>query len=132
MLGRETPEGLDGVTFLPTLTREGDAPARNPMVWVFPEYGGQVAVRFDEWKLLRRGLRRSAGPEAWELYDVVDDRSEQSDVAAEHPDVVARGIAILEREADENELFPVPLATLPQWLAPGSNRIAKYAPIPQP
>ena len=60
---------------------------RNPMVWVFPEYGGQVAVRYDQWKLVRRDLKRkNAEPGAWELYDMEADRTEQNDLADQHPE----------------------------------------------
>lgn len=106
----EVPAGLDGISILPTLTGEGQQAARNPMVWVFPEYGGQVAVRFDDWKLVRRDLLRKnqlAGP--WELYHIPRDPAEASNLAAEHPELVAQGEAILRQETAENPLFPVPL-----------------------
>lgn len=44
--GIPVPEGLDGINMLPVWTGQGSPSARNPMVWVYPEYGGQVSVRF--------------------------------------------------------------------------------------
>lgn len=108
VLATDIPDQVDGISILPTLTGEGEQVARNPMVWVFPEYGGQVAVRFGDWKLVRQGLsRRNQQPGPWELFNIVEDIGEANDVAAEHPDLVERGAAILRDQMDENELFPV-------------------------
>ncbi|MHC5065477.1 MAG: arylsulfatase [Planctomycetota bacterium] len=112
VMGTGVPEHVDGISILPTLTGEGEQAERNPMVWVFAEYGGQVALRFGKWKLVRQGLKRRNGPDPWELYDMEADRSEEDNVAADHPEVVEAGIAILRREMGENELFPVPVPEL--------------------
>ena len=97
----------DGVTILPTLLGAGEQPSRNPMVWIYPEYGGQVATRFDgDWKLVRRNLNRdSTGP--WELFDLGRDPSESNDVAAQFPEQVTRGAAILREANLNNPLFPL-------------------------
>lgn len=103
------PSGLDGESLWMNLTQPA-APLRRqrPMVWVFPEYSGQVAVRFDDWKLVRRGLRtRQPGP--WELYDLSSDQAEAINLADSQGDVVARGIQILLDQTRANEHFPVPL-----------------------
>ncbi len=109
VIAADVPDHVDGISILPTLTEEGGQAGRNPMVWVFAEYGGQVAVRFGKWKLLRRGLKSRAGPEPWELYDIQEDSAEARNLAAENPAIVAEGIEILRREMGENELFPVVL-----------------------
>ena len=44
MAGIVKPKNLDGDTLWPTLTGKEKLVQRKPMVWVFPEYGGQVAV----------------------------------------------------------------------------------------
>ena len=42
------------------------------MIWVFPQYNGQVAVRLGDFKLVRQNLQtRSPGP--WEVYDLAND-----------------------------------------------------------
>lgn len=109
LLGRNTPEGLDGVSLVPTLRDpKTRLDSRPPMVWVFPEYGGQVAVRWGNNKLVRRGLATQS-PGDWELYNLGTDRSESSDLAATHPERVREGIDILLRNMDENPIFPVQL-----------------------
>lgn len=76
------------------------------MVWVFPEYGGQVATRFGDWKVVRRQLARPK-PGEWELYNLATDPGETRDLASEHPELVEQGIAILRSQSGPNEFFPV-------------------------
>jgi arylsulfatase A-like enzyme len=101
------PAGLDGESLWHTLLKpEAKQTRAKPMVWVFPEYSGQVAVRFGDWKLVRRGLR-TPQPGPWELYNIVADRSESKNRAEDHSELVSQGIEILRRENRDNKLFPV-------------------------
>lgn len=107
--GLSTPEGLDGESLWPVLTgRDRSFVRRRPMLWVFPEYGGQVAVRLSAFKLVRQGLR-SATPGPWEVYDLSRDRAEAHDLAAQHGDLIREAEALLRREVSENLVFPVPI-----------------------
>lgn len=99
-------EGLDGVSLWPTLTGGPPPERRVPLIWVFPEYGGQVAVRLGDWKLVRRGLRTNS-PGPWEVYDLADDRNETRDLAAGQAELIARVEAILRQQVDQNEVFPL-------------------------
>lgn len=101
-----TPRGLDGVNLLPLMTGQRSRIARNPMVWVFPEYGGQVAVRIGDLKVVRKGLK-SASIGDWEVYDLAQDLREETDVAKAHPRAIERAKAILSREMLPNPNFPV-------------------------
>jgi len=101
----EVPGQRDGVSLLPVLTGEAK-PERNPMVWVFPEYGGQVAVRFGDFKAVRQNLAR-ANPGNWEVYNVAKDTGEASDLAVTHPDLVTKASAILAEQMNENAVFPL-------------------------
>jgi arylsulfatase A len=106
--GLETPPDLDGENLWPVLT-EGLVPeSRKPMVWVFPEYGGQVAVRIGHDKVIRQGLRTKQ-PGDWEVYDLSQDHSEQHDLAASRGDLIQQAEEILRREVSENPRFPVPI-----------------------
>lgn len=105
-IGVPTPNGLDGISILPTLTQRSEQAARNPMIWVYPEYGGQVAARFGHWKLVQRNLNRKQRT-PWELYDLSEDLSEANNLASEHPEVVRVGVEVLKAQTDANELFPV-------------------------
>jgi arylsulfatase A-like enzyme len=69
---------LEGRSLAPAFT--GDGIERPPMFW---EHEGNAAVRIGQWKLVRNY------PGAWELYDMVADRTELHDVAALHAARVA-------------------------------------------
>ena len=108
--GLPVPGGLDGVSLLPVL--EGrDAPARPPMVYVFPEYGGQFAVNYGSLKVVRQGVRtKQPGP--WEVYDLDRDPGETKDLAAERPELVKKAVELLRAQADPNPVFPMPAPVL--------------------
>jgi N-sulfoglucosamine sulfohydrolase len=110
-VGLEPPEELSGES-LWNVMLGGDAPeSRKPMVWVFPEYGGQVAVRIGDFKVVRQRLR-TQNPGPWEVYDLSSDRSEQRDLADERQDIIDKAIQILKDETLPNEHFPVPIPEL--------------------
>ncbi len=104
--GIPRPGKLDGQSLWPAMTGGKMAGERRPMVWVFPEYGGQVAVRDGDMKMVRRKLATPA-PGAWEVYDLSKDPAEAHDLAAESPGLVRRAETILRREMDDNALFPL-------------------------
>ncbi|MGV3484994.1 MAG: arylsulfatase [Planctomycetaceae bacterium] len=104
--GIPKPSGLDGESLWPVL-RGGPTPTeRKPMVWVFPEYGGQVAVRIGDMKVVRQNLKRK-GPSNWEVYDLKTDRSEQHNLVESRGDVVVQALEILRREVRANAVFPL-------------------------
>ena len=82
------------------------------MVWVFPEYGGQVAVRLGDVKVVRQGLRTPA-PGAWEVYDLAADPGEWRNLAAERRDAIREAEAVLRREMAPNDVFPLQLPLVP-------------------
>jgi hypothetical protein len=91
------PDDIDGLSFAPVLLGREGAQARHEFLyWEFPAYGGQQAVRLGRWKGIRRDM--FDGNMEIELYDLESDLREESDVADEHPDVVARVEAIMEQE----------------------------------
>ena len=54
--GLEAPAGLDGISIAPTIVAEGKQAERStPMLWIYPEYGGQIAARFGDHLVLRPG-----------------------------------------------------------------------------
>jgi arylsulfatase A-like enzyme len=105
--GLTAPAGLDGESLWPVLTGRRSAPAtRRPMVWVFTEYGGQVAVRLRDFKVVRQGLTTSS-PGAWEVYDLGSDPNETRDLASTRADLIREAEDVLRRETSANEVFPL-------------------------
>lgn len=105
--GLEQPAGLDGESLWPILLGKTTARASaKPMIWVFPEYGGQLAVRMGDLKCVRQKLQ-SKSPGRWEVYNLATDPGETRDVAAGHAEEVARAEAVLRGEVSPNPVFPL-------------------------
>jgi len=103
--GIDTPKGLDGISLLPTLLGKGDQKQHDFHYWEFPGYGGQQAVRAGDWKAVRQGLGK--GKIITELYNLKDDIGEKNDLAAKHPEVVARLEAIMKEQHTPSADFPI-------------------------
>jgi arylsulfatase A-like enzyme len=101
------PGRRDGVSLLPVLMGSG-RPERNPMVWVYAEYGGQVCVRMGDLKVLRTKVK-TENPGPWEVYDLGKDPEEKDDLAEKQPEAIERAIAILREQSADNKVFPVPI-----------------------
>ena len=104
--GLKVPGGLDGQSLWRGLTGGPAIEPRKPMVYVFPEYGGQVAVNLGRYKLVRTGLK-TKNPGPWELYDLENDPSEASNIATREPVILAKAQAVLAQQNSANPLFPV-------------------------
>ncbi len=85
LAGAKTPEHIDGVSVVPTLLGQPQDLSQRFLYWEDVEGPFEQAVRWGNWKGFRRGLTGSI-----ELYDLPNDIGEAHDVAAQHPDVVAR------------------------------------------
>jgi len=103
--GAKTPQGVDGISFVPTL--EGKTQEERPFLYrEFSGYGGQVSVRMGKWKAIRQKLLRNADAPI-ELYDLSADVSESKDVAAQHPDIVAKARRLIRDQHASSSLFPI-------------------------
>jgi len=108
LTGTTAPDDIDGISFAPTLLGNPSEQRRHEyLYWEFPGYGGQQAVRMNRWKATRQGILRRNNPDslAIELYDLNADPSESTDVAAGHPQVVARMRRIMQDARVPSELF---------------------------
>jgi arylsulfatase len=103
---KETPKDIDGVSYAPTLLgKPDDQKQRDYLIWDFPGYGGQQAVRMGDWKAVRRNLKK--GNLTIELYNLKEDIGEKHDVASDHPELVKMLQQIMNREHTPSKLFPV-------------------------
>ncbi|MCC6492942.1 MAG: arylsulfatase [Pirellulales bacterium] len=106
LAGVRAPESVDGLSLAGALLGSESPPERPYLYWEYPPNGGQQAVRSGRWKGVRTDL--AAGNRSWQLYDLATDRSETTDVAAEHPDVVRRLSAYAKEAHVASPLFPLP------------------------
>ncbi|RMF41009.1 MAG: N-acetylgalactosamine-6-sulfatase [Planctomycetota bacterium] len=74
-----------------------------PLYWEFLERGSAQAVRFGDWKAIRRPMFG----DSVQLFDLAEDPAEQHDLAAQFPDVVARAVAIMEAAHRDDPNWPI-------------------------
>jgi arylsulfatase A-like enzyme len=90
-----------GENLLPVVLGKSRALAhRKPLVWTGGGYGGQVAVRLGDWKVLRKNLLpgTKGGPLNWEVYDLAKDRGETTNLASSHRDLIDQAISLLRQQ----------------------------------
>lgn len=101
------PQGLDSISFLPTLLGRNPHIGRSPRVskgeastaqqqhkylyFEFYEQGGRQSVRFGNWKAIREPMITGKV----QLFDLAKDLGETNDLAAQHPDIVKQAIAYM-------------------------------------
>ena len=108
--GETTPKGLDGISFAPTLLGRQQEP--RPFLYrEITESGGQQCVRVGDWKAVRQrlnpGPKAKLDPGPIELYNLKDDPSETTDVAAKHPDITEQMATLLKEQHVRSEVFPM-------------------------
>ncbi len=108
--GYSTPSDSDGISMLPTMLSQGLQEKHEFLYWEFPSYGGQVALRLDNWKIVRQNLLNEAEPTI-ELYDLKTDPLETTNVASEHPEILERAskVFLKQREKPQLKNFQIPL-----------------------
>jgi len=101
----------DGISLLPTLLGQKGQQEHEFMYWEFPSYGGQVAIRMGDWKVIRQNLKDKKKEATIELYNLKDDPTETINVANAHPDILEKAAKIFaqERTIPELEHFKIPL-----------------------
>lgn len=102
-IGAETPENIDGISFLPSLTGEGEQKEHEYLYWEFHEYGGRQAVRKGVWKAVRYNVETDG---EIQLYNLEDDPGESTDLAGQYPAMVAEFDGLMESARTESDLFP--------------------------
>ena len=104
------PHNLDGISLWKFLWQEASLSSRpSPMLWIFPEYGGQMAVRMNNMKAVRRNLKASKAKRSpWEVYDLANDPAENIDLAEKRPDIIAAAVKVLRQQITPNSVFPMP------------------------
>ncbi len=105
LAGVKPPAGLDGLSMAPLLT--GHATEQKPhanLYWEAYNNGGQQAVRRGPWKAVRTGiLKNPAKP--LELYNLDSDLAETTDVSAQHPEIAAEMLQIMQTSHTPNEHY---------------------------
>ncbi len=84
LTGAKPPAGIDGLSILPTLFGSKAAGhAQQQHEYLYWEMGNAVAIRQGNWRAVK-------GKAGWELYDLSSDPSEANNLAAKHPETLAK------------------------------------------
>jgi arylsulfatase A len=106
-LDDRVPDGVDGVSFAPSLLGKKQK-ERSFLYREFSGYGGQQAVWVGKWKGVRQKmLRKKKDPLEIELYDLDADISESRNIAAEQPKVVAEIRKLMAEQHTPSKHFPM-------------------------
>ena len=92
--GLPPANGVDGANLWPTMTSEAEKPSPRPLFWHYPHYGNQggepgAAIRDGDWKLIEW-----FHDGRFELFHLLDDPGETTDLAVREPE---RAAALRER-----------------------------------
>jgi arylsulfatase len=105
--GSDHPDGLDGISILPSITGKGKQNEHEFLYWEYPERRGQQAVRMDNWKGIRDSTRD--GNMKIRLFNLKDDIAEEKDLSGSYPEIVKQMEEIMagEHEKPEIERFDI-------------------------
>lgn len=92
---------FDGISFVSTLTGEGEQEKHEFLYWEFHETN-MMGLRMGNWKMVVKNGTAS-------LYDLATDLHENTNVAAKYPAIVKKMKEIIRREHTDNPLFKVTL-----------------------
>ncbi len=116
--GVRPPDGTDGVSFLPTLLGSSEQPAHDFLYWEYRRGKALAqAVRRGDWKLVKNRAGRI------ELYDLVGDIGETTDLAAGYPEVVQEIASVLAgARTPERAYTPIKRPTIDDYVRQPSSR----------
>ena len=108
LAGATMPKGYqtDGLSLV-SMLQGAPAPKRDYFYWELHERQTIQAVRFGDWKAVRNSPSKPI-----ELYDLKKDVSESTDLAAKHPDLVAKAEKLMKTARVDDPNWP--LREMPQ------------------
>lgn len=98
----KTENKVDGISFLPTLLGNQNQKQHSHLYWEFHEKGGRQAIRQKDWKLVRYNTKKNGN---YQLYNLNEDPSENTDLATIYPEKVTELKQVLESSRIPSEVF---------------------------
>jgi len=87
ILGESSSSATDGISYYPTLVGK-EQKKHDYLYWEFPAYGGQQAIRINQWKGIKKNLFK--GSSKLQLYNLNDDPKELVNLASNYPEIVKK------------------------------------------
>jgi len=107
LTGQAVPEGIQGVSFAPTLTGKGEQKTHDHLYWEFHEAGIRRAIQAGDWKLVQYNLS-TPSKTTTELYDLGKDIGETDDLSKQQPEKAAELLKLISTARQPVADFPVP------------------------
>jgi arylsulfatase A-like enzyme len=104
IVGANTPENIQGISFLPTLLNKEGQKQHGHLYWEFHEKGGRQAIRKGNWKYVSYDVFNPEKQTA-ELYELSTDIGEENNVATQHLEIVKEMQGILSEARIPSETF---------------------------
>jgi arylsulfatase A-like enzyme len=104
--GSEAPEGVDGISFLPSLLGNFQEDRHEYLYWEYPEKGGKQAIRKENWKAVRVNVSEDPGSPIM-LFDLEKDPYETTDISAEFPGIVDEMRLLMEQSRIPSADYPL-------------------------
>ena len=102
---KHAPEN-DGISFLPLILGK-EQEQHDYLYWEFPAYGGQQALRKENWKAVRQGLVKNPSAPV-ELYDLEKDPGEVNDISGRNTEIVKELQQLMQEARIPSDHFPFP------------------------
>ena len=99
----EPPENIKSMSLVPTLKGSEQQHEHPYLYWEFYERGSRQAIRQGDWKAIRQPMFTGDV----ELYNLSQDVSESSNMADQHPDIVAQMIATMDEAHIPDTLWSI-------------------------
>lgn len=97
-LTHQAAPATDGISFASELLGNKAKQQQHAYLYFeYPEKGGSLAIRMGDWKAVKNNLKKDPAT-SWELYNLKSDRSETTNLAAAHPDLLRQLDAIVKKE----------------------------------
>ena len=107
LAGVQAPRSTDGISLVPALTGKSDLQAQREYLYWEYHFGKQQAVRIGRYK----GVRFGGTKEPIELYDLMTDVGETTNIASGHPELVKRIdslMAAARKDSEFSRYWPLP------------------------
>ncbi|MFT5467603.1 MAG: arylsulfatase A-like enzyme [Verrucomicrobiales bacterium] len=104
LAGVKPPTNADSISFLPALTGEGEQKTHDYLYWEFYEQGGKQAVRFGDWKAIRRPMLTGE----IQLYNLAEDIGEEKNLASQFPEKVQQAAKMMDEAHVDDPNWPLP------------------------
>ncbi len=104
MIGHEEVNNypLDGVDLDPVLFNNESLETRD-LYWIWNTRTNRWALRYGDWKIVKYQIDEPQQAADWQLFNLVQDPQETTNVAADHPEILAQlhDLFVIQRGKDQ-------------------------------